>query len=86
MGTADNPARLCVLLLHVILCGDAAKGDAMSLHMQQPSPIPDPIPPPGPPIPPGHAPDDPAPVEEPPEGDPIPIPDEDGDPPMRVTH
>ena len=57
----------------------------MPLHLQQPSPIPDPIPPPGRQIPPGHDPDEPAPVKEPPEGDPVPIPGEDGEPPMRVA-
>ena len=57
----------------------------MPLHLQQPSPIPDPVPPPGPQIPPGLDPDDPAPVEEPPDRDPLPIPDEDGDPPMRLV-
>lgn len=56
----------------------------MSLHLQQPSPLPEPIPPPGERIPPGHDPDDPAPVEEPPAKEPIPIPNGPSDPPMRV--
>lgn len=57
----------------------------MPLHMQQPSPIPDSIPPPGLPIPPGLDPDEPAPVEEPPDAGPAPVPDEDGDPPLRLA-
>ena len=55
------------------------------MHLQQPSPIPDSVPPPGPQIPPGLDPDEPAPVEEPPAQDPIPLPDEGGDPPIRLA-
>ena len=57
----------------------------MPLRLQQPNPIPDPVPPPGTQIPPGRDPDEPAPVEEPPTRDPVPIPDEGGDPPMRMA-
>lgn len=57
----------------------------MSLSLQQPSPLPDPIPPPGQQIPPGHDPDDPAPVEEPPAEEPVPIPNGPSEPPMRVA-
>ncbi len=57
----------------------------MSQRLQQPSPLPDPIPPPGRQIPPGHDPDDPAPVEEPPAEEPVPIPNGPSEPPLRVA-
>ena len=57
----------------------------MTMRAQQPSPIPEPVPPPGDPLPPGVDPEGPVPVEEPPSADPTPFPDEDDEPPLRVT-
>jgi len=81
----NNPTPADVLLVHVIQCFCTVEGDPMSQHLQQPSPLPDPIPPPGHQIPPGHDPDDPAPVEEPPAEEPVPIPNGPSEPPIRVA-
>ena len=55
----------------------------MTMHAQQPSPIPEP--PPGGPMPPGMDPDGPVPIEEPPSADPEPLPGEDDVPPLRIV-